>query len=67
MAENTHTHTFIAYGSLKRQIIIGHDFQIRNRMTLGWNDDENNKPIKVLKDQFKTIAKMPEYSKKNIL
>ena len=51
-----YTHTFIVCGSLKQQIIVGRDFLIKNRMTLGWDDDKNNKPVKVLKDQFRTIA-----------
>ena len=51
-----YTHTFIVCGSLKQQIIVGRDFLIKNRMTLGWANDENNKPVKVLKDQFRTIA-----------
>ena len=36
-------------------------------MTLGWDDDENNKPVKVLKDQFKTIAQAPEPIENNVL
>ena len=50
-----------------RQIIAEQDFLIKNRMTLGWDDDENNKPIKVLKDQFRTIAKTPEHSEDNVI
>ena len=36
-------------------------------MTLRWDDDENNKPVKVLKDKFRTIAKAPEQSENNML
>ena len=36
-------------------------------MTLRWDDDKNNKPVKVLKDQFRTIAKAPEQSENNML
>ena len=36
-------------------------------MTLGWDDDKDNKPIKVLKDQFRTIAKAPEQSENKML
>ena len=36
-------------------------------MTLRWDEDKNNKPVKVLKDPFKTIAKAPEQSENNIL
>ena len=36
-------------------------------MTLGWDNDENNNPIKVLKNQFRTIAKAPEHSEDNVL
>ena len=45
-----YTHIFIICSSLKRQIIIGQDFLIKYRMTIGWDNDENGKPIKVLKD-----------------
>ena len=41
-----YTHTFMVCGSLKWQITVGRDFLIKNRMTLGWDDDENNKPVK---------------------
>ena len=44
--EQKYMHTFIVCDSLTRQIIVGHDFLIRNRMSLGWDNDENNKPIK---------------------
>ena len=36
-------------------------------MTLSWDNDENNKPVKVLKDQFRTIAQAPESSENKIL
>lgn len=63
----TYTHTFIVSNSLKRQIITGYSFLIKNRMTLGWEDNENNKLIKVLIDQFRIIARAPDHSEDNIL
>ena len=48
-----YTHTFMVCDSLKWQIIIGINFLIKNRMTLSWANDENNKPVKELKDQFR--------------
>ena len=55
-------HKFIVYNSLKWWIIIGCNFLIRNRMTVTWDNDEKGRPIKVLKDQVRTIAKSPEHS-----
>ena len=40
-----YTHTFIICESLKRQIVIGCNFIIRNRMTIGWDDDENRNSV----------------------
>ena len=62
-----YTHTFTVCGSLKQQIIVGRDFLIKIRMTLSWANDKNNKPVKVLKDQFRTIAQAPEPSENNML
>ena len=62
-----YTHTFIVCGSLKRKVIIGCDFLIRNSMTNGWDDNENNKPIKVPKDQFRILIQSPEHSEDNML
>ena len=61
-----YTHTFIVCGSLVTNHV-GRDFLIRNRMTLRWDNNENNKPIKVLKDQFRTVARAPEQSENNML
>ena len=36
-------------------------------MTIGWDDDENGKLIKVLKDQVRIIVKSPEHSENNML
>ena len=56
----SYIHTFIVCSSLKSQIIIGHDFLIRNRMSIRWDDNKDGKPIKVLKDQVRTLVKSPE-------
>ena len=63
ISDRRYTHMFIICDSLKWQIIIGQDFLIKNRMTLKWDDDKNNKAVEVLKDQFRTIVKAPEESK----
>ena len=65
--DRSNRHIFIICSSLKQQNIIGLDFLIKNRITLRWDDDENNKPVEVLKDQFRTIAKVPKQSENNIL
>ena len=33
-------------------------------MSIRWDDDKDGKPIKVLKDQVRTLVKPPEQSKK---
>ena len=63
----SYIHTFIVCSSLKSQIIIGHDFLIRNRMSIRWDDNKDGKPIKVLKDQVRTLVKSPEQNENNML
>ena len=36
-------------------------------MSIGWDDDKDGKPIKVLKDQVRILVRSPEQSKNNML
>ena len=63
----SYIHTFFICDKMKRQIMIGHNLLIKKRMSIGCDDDENGKPIKILKDQIRILTKPPEQKKGNML